>query len=87
MTASTTTGHDKPRRTRYRRDTPPAMRLTDDDVAIIRHVWRHRFLRSTHVIRLMGDRSAKKIIEPSAFMRAAALRAWPGCTRSSFVEV
>ena len=63
MTASTTTGHDKPRRTRYRRDTPPAMRLTDDDVAIIRHVWRHRFLCSTHVTRLMGDRSAKKVIE------------------------
>ena len=39
------------------------MRLTDDDLAIIRHVARHRFLRSTHLMRLMPHRSPKKLLE------------------------
>ena len=39
------------------------MRLTGDDIAIIRHVARHRFLRSTHLVRLMPGRSEKKLIE------------------------
>jgi hypothetical protein len=50
------------RRPRFRRDDPPPIRLTGDDIAIIRHVAEHRFLRSTHVIALL-DRPAKKILE------------------------
>jgi hypothetical protein len=33
---------------------PPAFRLTDDDVAIVRQLARHRFLRSTHIAALAG---------------------------------
>lgn len=39
------------------------MRLTDDDLAIIRHIAKHRFLRSTHLARLMPHRSYKKLLE------------------------
>jgi hypothetical protein len=49
---------EKPsRRPRFRRASePPAFRLTDDDVEIVRQLARHRFLRSTHVAALV-DRS------------------------------
>lgn len=33
---------------------PPAFRLTDDDVAMVRELARHRFLRSTHIALLVG---------------------------------
>jgi hypothetical protein len=39
------------------------MRLTADDIALIRHVARYRFLRSTHLVRLFPGRSEKKLIE------------------------
>lgn len=42
------------RRPRYRRAEPPPFRLTDDDVAIVRQLARHRFLRSTHIAALTG---------------------------------
>ena len=42
------------RRPRFRRAEPPAFRLTDDDVEIIRHIAQHRFLRSTHIAALVG---------------------------------
>lgn len=43
------------RRPRFRRASePPAFRLTDDDVEIVRQLARHRFLRSTHVAALVG---------------------------------
>jgi hypothetical protein len=43
------------RRPRFRRaPEPPAFRLTDDDVQIVRHLARHRFLRSTHIAALVG---------------------------------
>jgi DNA-binding Lrp family transcriptional regulator len=43
------------RRPRFRRASqPPAFRLTEDDVAIVRHLARHRFLRSTHIAALVG---------------------------------
>ena len=43
------------RRPRFRRASePPAFRLTDDDVEIIRQLARHRFLRSTHIAALVG---------------------------------
>ena len=38
------------------------MRLTDDDMAAIRHVAKHRFLRSTHLIALL-QRPSKKFLE------------------------
>ena len=50
------------RRARFRRDDPPPMRLTDDDLAAIRHVAKHRFLRSTHLITLL-ERPTKKFLE------------------------
>ena len=49
------------RRPRFKRRSPQAMRLTDDDLAIIRHVGEHRFLRSTHLIKLIG-RSADRML-------------------------
>jgi hypothetical protein len=43
------------RRPRFRRaPEPPAFRLTDDDVEIVRQIARHRFLRSTHIAALVG---------------------------------
>ena len=40
---------------RFRRASePPAFRLTDDDVEIVRQVARHRLLRSTHIAALIG---------------------------------
>jgi hypothetical protein len=51
------------RRTRFKRATPEPMRLTDDDLTILRTIAKHRFLRSTHLTRLMSDRSMKKLIE------------------------
>src|SRR5438132_259937 len=43
------------RRPRFRRASePPAFRLTNDDVAIVRHLAGHRFLRSTHIAALVG---------------------------------
>jgi hypothetical protein len=42
------------RRPRFRRASePPAFRLTDDDVEIVRQLARHRFLRSTHIAALV----------------------------------
>ena len=43
------------RRPRFRRAAePPAFRLTDDDVEIVRLLARHRFLRSSHIAALVG---------------------------------
>jgi hypothetical protein len=43
------------RRPRFRRAAvPPAFRITDDDVVIVREIARHRFVRSTHVATLVG---------------------------------
>ena len=43
------------RRPRFRRASePPAFRLTDDDVHIVRQLARHRFLRSTHIAALVS---------------------------------
>ena len=50
------------RRARFRRDNPPPMRLTDDDLSAIRHVAKHRFLRSTRLIALL-HRPTKKFLE------------------------
>ena len=45
----------KTRNPRFKRAAePPAFRLTDDDVVMIRLLARHRFLRSTHIAALVG---------------------------------
>ena len=47
---------------RFRREGEyPAVVLTDDDHTILRHLRRHRFLRSTDVFRLMPERSADRL--------------------------
>ncbi len=45
------------RKKRFERDPDhvPSMRLTERDVAIIRHVSRHRFLNSKQIITLVGE--------------------------------
>ena len=53
--------HISARRPRFRRHDPPPFRLTADDIAIIRHVGSHRFLRSTHLVQLIG-RPADKVL-------------------------
>jgi hypothetical protein len=51
---------------RFRRASePPAFRLTDDDVEIIRQVARHRLIRSTHIAALVGrslDRTNDRLL-------------------------
>ena len=43
------------RRPRFRRAAePPAFRMTQGDIAIVREIARHRFLRSTQIARLVG---------------------------------
>ena len=39
----------------------PAIRLTEDDLAILRHVHRHRFVRADDLYRLFPERSADKL--------------------------
>lgn len=50
------------RRPHFRRQAPPSLRITDDDIAIVRRVAKHRFLRSTHIARLLR-RPPKKVVE------------------------
>jgi hypothetical protein len=56
------------RRPRFQRAMPVPMRLTSDDLTILRNIAKHRFLRSTHLLRLMGGRSTKKLIERLAML-------------------
>ena len=57
------TQHSTQRRPHFRRSKPPPIRITDDDIAIVRHVDEHRFRRSTDLVRLLAPRPPKKIIE------------------------
>ena len=54
------------RRPRFRRASePPAFRLTDDDVHIVRQLARYRFLKSTHIAALVGrslDRTNDRLL-------------------------
>jgi Replication-relaxation len=54
------------RRPRFRRASePPAFRLTDDDVEIVRQVARYRLIRSTHIASLIGrslDRTNDRLL-------------------------
>lgn len=54
--------HHPERRQRFKRS-HDRVRLTPDDLAIIDHIRRHRFLRSTHLIGLLPHRPPKKLIE------------------------
>lgn len=51
------------RRPRFSRAQPLPLRLTPDDLAILRRLGEYRFLRSTHLIQLLPKRSPKKLIE------------------------
>jgi len=51
------------RRSRFRRAAASPIRLTEDDLTILGHVARHRFLRSTHLVQVMPHRSGKKLLE------------------------
>lgn len=51
-----------PRKPRFERQPGTALRITTADLHIIRHVGLHRFLRSTHLIRLFPERSPDKLI-------------------------
>ena len=55
------------RRPRFSRHDPPPLQLTHDDVAILRYVAEHRFLRSTHVVQLIG-RPYDKVIRRLAVL-------------------
>lgn len=47
---------------RFRRDgTATPIKLTGDDVAILRYIYRHRFMRSDDLYRLFGERSQDKL--------------------------
>ena len=39
----------------------PRIELTEDDIAILGHVYRHRFIRADDVYRLFGERSPDKL--------------------------
>jgi hypothetical protein len=78
---------------RFRRASePPVFRLTDDDVAIVRHLARHRFLRSTHIAALAGrsldrtnDRLAKLFHAGYIDRPRAQLDRFPSAGSSHFV--
>lgn len=50
------------RRSRFERERPPGLGITERDLAIMRTTARHRFVRSTHVQALMPDEPAAKIL-------------------------
>jgi hypothetical protein len=54
--------HRPERRQRFKRSHAHVC-LTPDDLTIIDHIRRHRFLRSTHLMRLLPHRPPKKLIE------------------------
>lgn len=63
MTPEAQTLVAKMRRPRFTRTAPEPIQLTADDLAIIGHIADHRFLRSTHLARLIPHRSYKKLVE------------------------
>ena len=51
---------------RFRRASEPhAFRVTDEDAAIVRHLARHRFLRSTHIAALVGRSLDRTDLSPA----------------------
>src|SRR5215471_16966541 len=54
---------------RFRRVLDPVgMHLTEDDICILRRVHEHRFLRTTHIERLMPWRRSKKQLQYRLFV-------------------
>ena len=49
------------RRPKFRRDRPQPIRLTNDDIAVIRYVGEHRFRRTTDILRHLPHRSTKHL--------------------------
>ena len=49
------------RRPKFKRAKPQPIRLTNDDIAVIRYVGKHRFRRTTDILRHLPDRSAKHL--------------------------
>jgi hypothetical protein len=52
---------------------PPRIELTEDDVAILRHLLRHRFIRTTDLFRLLDHRSPDKLSRRLARLYRARL--------------
>jgi hypothetical protein len=50
------------RRSRFERERPPGLTITERDIAILEATARHRFVRSTHLQALMPDEPAVKIL-------------------------
>jgi hypothetical protein len=50
------------RRTRFERERPPGLAVTDRDIAILEATGRHRFVRSTHLQTLMPEEPPAKIL-------------------------
>lgn len=50
------------RRSRFERERPPGLDVTERDIAIMRATARHRFVRSTHLQALMPEEPAAKIL-------------------------
>ena len=50
------------RRTRFERERPPGLVITDRDIAILEATGRHRFVRSTHLQALMPEEPPAKIL-------------------------
>ena len=73
-----------PRRPHFHRTDPPPVLITEDDIAIIRHVAEHRFRRSTDLVRLMSHRPAKKIVERLGILFHTAYLDRPRAQRDYF---
>jgi len=50
------------RRTRFERERPPGLVITDRDIALLEATGRHRFVRSTHLQALMPEEPPAKIL-------------------------
>jgi len=50
------------RRTRFERERPPGLVITDRDIALLEATARHRFVRSTHLQALMPEEPPAKIL-------------------------
>src|SRR6266566_3509644 len=56
-----------------RKGDAPRVDLTEDDVAILRYVYRHRFIRADDLYRLFGDRSEHKLSRRLTLLYRAGL--------------
>lgn len=73
------------RRPHFRRHNPPPVVITEDDVALIRHVAEHRFRRSTDLVRLFPARAPKKIVERLGILFHTGYLDRPAAQRDYFI--